>query len=316
VRQAESPQETLQFELHALYSPKRMRQLFPILILVCSAAACVGPARLCAQAPPVASQQSSSPGPAPGVKTEKASNQARVLIDQAIQALGGQTYLTIRDREQQGRVWSFHLGRPTGGGGLFWSFSEFPDKERIELTKDRDIVELFVANKGYEITYKGVHGQEKKDLDDYLRRRHYALDAVLRTWINEPGVILLFEGNAIAAQRPVLQVTVINSQNESVSLYFDADTHLPVKKSFEWRDPVDKQKNLEEEVYDNYRPVDGIMAPYNITRFFNGDMSNQRFLNNVTINQALDPAMFDPNSGYKPNLDDKNKREDKGRNKR
>ena len=123
----------------------------------------------------------------------------------------------------------------------------------------------------------------------------------LRTWVNDPAVVLLFEGNAIAAQHPALQVTLINSQNESVTLYFDADTHLPIKKSFEWRDPVDKQKNLEEEVYENYRQVSGIMAPYNVTRLFNGDMSNQRFLNSVTINQGLDPAMFDPNSGYNPN---------------
>jgi hypothetical protein len=76
---------------------------------------------------------------------------------------------------------------------------------------------------------------------------------------------------------------------------------LPVKKSFTWRDPVDKQKNLEEEVYENYRSVSGVMEPYNVTRYFNGDMARQRFMNSITINQDLDQAMFDPNSGYNPN---------------
>ena len=134
-----------------------------------------------------------------------------------------------------------------------------------------------------------------------MRRRHFSLDTVLRTWVNDPGVVLLFEGQAIAAQHPAEQVTLINSKDESVTLYFDTDTHLPVKKSFSWRDPIDKQKNLEEEVYENYRAVSGIMAPYNVTRFFNGDMASQRFLNSVTINQGLDQAMFDPNSRYNPN---------------
>ena len=184
---------------------------------------------------------------------------------------------------------------------LFGVSSEFPDKERVELTKERDIAELYVGDKGYEITYKGPHPMEKKDLDDYLRRRRFSLDTVLRTWVNDPGVVLLFEGFAIAAQHPSQQVTLINAQDESVTLYFDNDTHLPVKKSFSWRDPVDRQKNLEEEVYDNYRQVSGVMAPYNVTRFFNGDMASQRFLNSVTINQGLDPAMFNPNSGYNPN---------------
>lgn len=274
-----------------------MKQLFPILLLL-SLAPAFG------RNPAAFTPQSVS-----GDKQAQASTQkARALIDQAIQALGGETWLTIRDREQQGRTWSFHAGRPNGGGGLFWSFSVFPDKERVELTKERDIAEVFVGDKGYEITYKGAHPQDKKDMEDYLRRRHYSLEAVLRKWINDPGVILLYEGNAIAAQHPCDQVTVINPQNESVTLYFDSDTHLPVKKTFQWRDPVDRQKNLEEEIYENYRPVQGIMAPFNVSRYFNGDMSNQRFMNSVSINQDPDPDMFNPNSGYKPVLDEDKKK--------
>ncbi len=279
-----------------------MKELFPILILVCSV--CVP----CGAQSAGASQPAAKPANPPAANvapmdTEGLQNAAKAksIIEQGIAALGGQTYLTIRDRESQGRGYGFHSGRPTGGGGVFWSFAEFPDKERVELTKERDIAELYVGKKAWEITYKGPHPIEQKDLDDYLRRRRFSLETVLRSWVNDPGVVLLFEGNAIAAQHPAFRVTLINSENESVSLYFDVDTHLPVKKTFEWRDPVDRQKNLEEEVYENYRPVSGIMAPYNLTRYFNGDMTNQRFLNSVTINQELDQIMFDPNSGYNPN---------------
>jgi len=284
-----------------------MKRFFSIMVLVCS----TGPHGWSQEQPaatpasPKDAAKTSAPASAPLITLDKEgqqnSNKAKAIIDQGIEALGGQTYLTIRDREQQGRSYGFHHGTPTGGGGPFWSFSEFPDKDRIEFTKERDIAQVFVGDKGFEITYKGPHPIEKKDLDDFLRRRRFSLDRVLRTWVNDPAVVVLFEGNAIAAQHPALQVTLVNAQNESVTLYFDVDSHLPIKKSFEWRDPVDKQKNLEEEIYENYRAVSGIMAPYNVTRYFNGDMSNQRFLNSVTINQGLDPAMFDPNSGYNPN---------------
>ena len=294
-----------------------MKQFLPILVLVCSSWFQAGgePRNAAAQAPSQAAPQtvnSGLPGSSPGSSTPAASapavsedqknaQKAKAIIDHGIQALGGPAYLSLRDREQQGRIYGFHHGRASGAGGLFWSFSEFPDKERVELTKERDIAELYIGNKGYELTYKGAHPIEKKDLEDYIRRRRFSLEAVLRTWVNDPGVVLLFDGFAIAAQHPAQQVTLINAENESVTLYFDSDTHLPVKKSFFWRDPIDKQKNLEEEVYENYRAVSGIMAPYNVTRFFNGDMSNQRFLNSVTVNQGLDEAMFDPNSGYDPN---------------
>jgi hypothetical protein len=297
-----------------------MKQLSLILVLVCSACSHAwgqpqSAAPQSAQAATPVSTKSTSAAPVDKTPVDKEALQnatkAKAIIDQGIQALGGGTYLTIRDRESQGRGYGFHAGRPSGSGGLFWSFSEFPDKERVELTKERDIAELYVGNKGYEITYKGPRPIEQKDLDDYLRRRRFSLDTILRTWVNDPGVVLLFEGNAIAAQHPALRVTLINSQNESVTLYFDVDTHLPVKKSFEWRDPVDRQKNLEEEIYENYRPVSGIMAPFNLTRYFNGDMANQRFLNSVTINQGLDPAMFEPNSGYNPNKPTKTEKSSK-----
>jgi hypothetical protein len=226
---------------------------------------------------------------------------AKALLDQAIQALGGHSYLNVRSVQQSGRGYSFHHGNPTSNGVLFWRFFEFPDKERIELTKERDVAEIYNGDKGFEVTFKGPHPMEPKDLVDYLRRRKFSLDTMLRVWANDPSVALFYEGNAIAAEHPALQVTLINSKDESVTLYFDQDTHLPIKKTFSWRDPVDKQKNLEEEIYDNYRSVQGIMTPYDVVRHFNGDMAGQRFLNSVTYDQPLNPAMFDAYSGYNPN---------------
>ena len=228
-------------------------------------------------------------------------HRARALLDEAIQNLGGQAYLGVRDMQQSGRTYSFFHGRPTSNGVLFWRFTQFPDKERIEITKERDIAQIYNGDKAYEVTYKGAHPMEQKDVTDYLRRRKFSLDTILRTWVNDPTVALIYEGNAIAAEHPALQVTLINSKNESVTLYLDSDSHLPIKKTFSWRDPVDKQRNLEEEIYDNYRLVQGVMTPYGFTRYYNGDMAGQRFVNTVSYNQRLDPAMFDPNSGYNPN---------------
>jgi hypothetical protein len=232
---------------------------------------------------------------------------AKTLLQQAIDALGGQAYLTIQRTQQSGRGYSFYHGRPTSNGVLYWRFSEFPDKERVEVTKERDVAELYIGDKGYEITYKGAHPMEPKDLTDYLRRRKFSLETILRVWVNDPKVALFYDGDAIAAQHPAVQITLINSKDESVDLFLDVDTHLPIKKSFQWRDPVDRQKNLEEEIYDNYRAVQGVATPYDVSRYFNGDMAGQRFLNSVSYNQTLDEAMFDPNSGYNPNKIEKKK---------
>ena len=70
--------------------------------------------------------------------------------------------------QQQGRAYSFYHGRPTSNGVLFWRFVEYPDKERIEVTQERDVAYIYTGDKGYELTFKGPHAMEKKDLDDYL----------------------------------------------------------------------------------------------------------------------------------------------------
>lgn len=300
-----------------------MKRFLSILALVC-----LGWPALCgsAQNAPTSTQQASSPSQTPSEQAKPVAQisgdqqaqaddkKARAVVQQAIQALGGPLYLAVHNRESQGRGFSFHHGRPSGTGTLFWSFIEFgdggsPDKERTEYTPQRDIARVYVGNKAWEITYKGPKLLDQKDLDDYMRLHHFSLDTILRTWVNDPGVIFIDMGIAIAAQHESRKVTLINAKNESVDLFFDTESHLPVKKTFEWRDPVDRQKNIEEEIYENYRDAGGVQVPYNTTRYFNGDMAAERFLNGtVTLNENLDESMFDVNSGYNPNKPEKKKR--------
>jgi hypothetical protein len=118
--------------------------------------------------------------------------------------------------------------------------------------------------------------------------------------VNDPTVDLFFDGNALAGSLAAQRITLINSKNESVSVYFDIDTHLPIKKSYSWRDPADKERDVEEETYDGYRLVQGVMTPFGFTRYFNGDMQTERFVSSASYSQDLNQAMFDPNSGYNP----------------
>jgi len=227
-------------------------------------------------------------------------NRAKAAIDQMIQALGGEAYLHIQDISQEGRSYGFHHGQPEGAGVLFWRFYKYPDRDRIELTKQRDVVDIYRGDQGYEITYKGTRADDPKTVSDYVRRRQYSLDWVLREWLHEPGIALFYEGTAVAAQKDTVQVTIMNSRNQAVTLNIDSNTHLPVKKSFSWRDPTDKERNIEEEIYDNYRPVEGIMTPFSVTRFYNGDMSNQRFLHAVAYNKGLSDTLFAATINYSP----------------
>jgi hypothetical protein len=249
-------------------------------------------------APPTGQSQ---PAPANIPNDQENSRKAKALLDQAVQALGGQAYLSFVDMTQQGRTYSFYHGQPNSAGILFWRFYKFPDKERVELTKQRDIAYVITGDKGYEITYKGTASQDPKVLADSLRRRAHSIEWVLRKWLTDPNAAFFYDGPAVAAEKPADQITIMR-QDDSVTIYLDSNSHLPVKKSFSWRDPTDKLRNTEDEVYDNYRPVGAIKTPFSITRFLNGDMSNQRFLNSVTFNAGVSDSMFDASITYEPGV--------------
>lgn len=272
-----------------------MKYAFTVLVLTALAFPQSAPTDSSEGTASASAASSAAPPPSIAIPTDQENvRKARAILEQAIQALGGTAYLNARDMTQEGRSYSFHHGEPNSLGTLFWRFRKFPDKDRYELTKKRDVVELYSGDKGYEITYRGVRDMEDKEIDPYLRRRHFGIDAVLREWLNQAGVALFYEGQTVAAQKQADQVTVMNAKNEAVTLYLDSTTHLPVKKSFAWRDPADKQRNVEEEIYDNYRPAQNVMVPYDITRFFNGEMSAQSFVTSANVNQGLSDALFDP----------------------
>jgi hypothetical protein len=225
---------------------------------------------------------------------------AKALLDQMIDALGGNAYLNVEDVSQEGRSYGFHLGESEGVGVVFWRFYKFPDKDRVELTKKRDVIYVYRGDKGFEITYKGTRFDDPKTVSEYVRRREYSLDWVIRKWLPQKGIALFYEGHTVAAQKDTEQVTIMNANNESVTLYIDVSSHLPVKKTFTWRDLTDKQRNVEDEIYDAYRPVQGVMTPFSVTRFYNGDMSAQRFLNSVSYNKGLSDSLFDADVNYDP----------------
>jgi hypothetical protein len=219
---------------------------------------------------------------------------AKQILDDMIRALGGETYLTMRDMTVEGRNYSFYQGQPRGLGVLFWRYWQAPDKDRYELTKQRDIVDLYVGDQGYETTYKGTVAIDPKELSSYLRRRAHSLESVIREWLPAPGSMILYDGTAIVEQNLADKVTILTSSNDSVTIAVDPRTHLPVRKTYSFRDPIDRQFDEDSELYSNYKVVQGINTPYSTVRMENGEMSNQRYVNTVAYNTGLAPSLFEP----------------------
>ena len=105
----------------------------------------------------------------PALAQDKA-EQGRELLQQAIEALGGEAFLKLESAKMEGRVYSFRRD-PLRGRSTFFRYPRYPDQQRDEYgqTKETNVVyscERCVANdiqlgracsgEGVQITVGGV----------------------------------------------------------------------------------------------------------------------------------------------------------------
>ena len=265
------------------------RIALPLTLLLFVAALAPLP-RLCAQA-------SGLPSAAPAATAGQSDTQrGRALIDQMIAALGGDAWLNRSTVQLDGRGSSFFHGEPNPYIVEYHEFRRLtqPEADRIEFSKKRDVVQIWLADRGTEITYKGATPLPKDQVEDYYRRRAHSIETVVHLWLKQPDVLVVSEGTVMVDRRIADRVSILTANNDAVTLDLDATTHLPIRRSFRWRNPQFNDFDEESESYDDYHTIQGLPTALTLTRYHNGEMSSQRFLTKVVYNAPLDAALFDP----------------------
>ncbi|CAN5583617.1 hypothetical protein BH10ACI4_BH10ACI4_08710 [soil metagenome] len=254
------------------------------------------------QASEIPSAQQALP---PGQTQEQ---RGRILLDQMVEALGGDAWLHRKDMTVRGRTAAFFRGAPNGYVVEYSGNRQFPqdgkaDAERIGFITDKsmilpgkkiDIVQVWVDNEGYEVTFKGRVPLPKAQVEDYFRRRDHSIEAVINVWLKQPGVIVIAEGTSMVERRLADKLSVLSANNDAVTIELDASTHLPLRRTFQWRNTQFKDHDEDVEQYDGYQTFQGLPTAMTLTRYHNGDMASQRFFSKVEYNTNLSPDLFNP----------------------
>ena len=246
---------------------------------------------------------SAAPATTPGTDTER----GLALIDAMVKAIGGDAWLNRTNMQIEGRGSIFFHGEPDIGVSEYQEIHRYSPSEadRIGFLISRgallpgkkiDVVQIMKDNHGYEITYKGLTELPQDQVDDYNRRRAHSIETVVNDWIKQPGVMIIAQSSAMLDRRIVDKVTVLTANNDAVTLDLDADTHLPRRRTFQWRNPQFNDFDVEQETYDDYHTVQGLPTPYSITRYHNGEMTSQRYITKVAYNVPADAPTFDQNA--------------------
>ena len=222
----------------------------------------------------------------------KNAKQARDVLDAMVQALGGQAWLDIKNRTEHGHVAGFFHGQPDVGTTEIMEFHAWPDEDRIDVTKHRDYLQFFIGREGWEVTYRGKKAIPQEQLDDYLRRRDHSIETAVKVWLKDPKTILVYEGQHLAERHLADQVTLISADNEAITILVDLQTHLPLRRSFQWRDPTYHDKNTDAEEYDDYHVLGGFPTALRVSRMKNEDMVRQFYVDWVKYNQDMAPDFW------------------------
>lgn len=237
----------------------------------------------------------------------------RRLLQQMVTAMGGEAWLHRTTITMSGRTAQFNRSEPTGVVIEYQAFRQLatastPERERIEFLTDksmilpgkkRDVVQVWTADNGYELTYKGQSTLPKEQVEDYLRRRRHSIEDVVEHWLRAPGVEVVSEGTTSVNRHLAERVSVLSANNDAVTIDLDATTHLPLSRTFSWRNEQFKDHDEDREDYDDWHTIEGIPTALTLTRYHNGDMISQRFLTKVEYNRPLAAELFNPSAGLK-----------------
>jgi hypothetical protein len=234
-------------------------------------------------------------------------DKGKQLIDKAVAALGGDRFLQLQNVVTSGRIYNFFRGnlnaletaktyiefldtKPAGGLGL---------QEREFFGKKQDYSLLFLPNQAWDITYRGARPITEENWAQYRRSTENNVLFMLRTRHNESGLQFDYVGTDVWLSTHVEILDITDAKNQTVRVYFDHNTMLPIRETFNWVDPETRYRDDEVIEFSKYRDVGGITWPYTTYRERNGYKVYEGYSDKVEVNQPLPPKTFELPPGAK-----------------
>jgi hypothetical protein len=235
------------------------------------------------------------------------------IVDDALAALGGNTFLTMTDRTEIGRAYSYYHDQISGlsVAKIYTRYrtvepakssQELGQIEREVFGKTEDTSVLFLEDAGWDISWRGNKPMEQERFDRYRESTLRNVLYIFRQRLHQPGMIFESQGSDVVENLPVDIVNITDSDNHVVRVQFHQSTKLPVRQIYKRKNAVTKEQDEEVTLFARYRDAGGVQWPHQIRRERNGDKVYEIFSESVAINKDLAGNLFTlPESpGVKP----------------
>ena len=222
---------------------------------------------------------------------------ARQVLTQTIEAMGGDRYLGVKTEYVKGRDFRFARDRRSGLIPFQqWTHYQDPVRYRRQLFKGKR-QELSVYNleldKGWiQEGFLTIEEMPKEMLEEFKLSVKQDLHYLLRNRLDESGLSFFYYGpDDIAGTGELEAVEVIDRTNDSVTMYFDVETHLPVHTETQFTDKMGLRHEYRTEFF-NWHERDGVLTPLSFHFFVDGEKSRESFFEELTYNTQFPAEYF------------------------
>jgi hypothetical protein len=224
----------------------------------------------------------------PEVSTAK----AKQILQQLIDALGGPTYMDIRDSDCEGRLARFGHNGELSGYTNFKDYWRYPDANRTEYSKKGVVINLYVGDQGWTLDKGGVSELSAASIADFQDQAKRDINNLLRVRLKEPGMTIRYGGTDIVDLKTVDWVDVTDSEQRNFRLAVDRSSRLLVRAIVSTPDEAMNSRNVETNIFTNFQLMDGVRTAMQITTDRNGRRSSQVFFSICKYNSNLPADLF------------------------
>jgi hypothetical protein len=239
---------------------------------------------------PATLQVQHAPSPQPARRVDP---RAQQLLDRAIQALGGQAFLSFKTLTTKGRIYAIRE-ESTAGLEPFQSQVQYPDKRRFSYGKTPPVILINNGGKGWEIDRYGLIDQPQEQLQRWIASSRYSLENLLRQRINDPGILVLTGGVDFVDNVPTQGIEITEAGGATVRLDLSRQNSLPIRITYQVRNPKTGDTDDYADVYADYKLFDGIQTPMHLARYVNGERTAETFRTSARYNEDYPANYFTP----------------------
>jgi len=247
---------------------------------------------LCFSAAPLAAQTNNLPA-------NTGNDKAETIIKQALEAVGGDSYLNVRSVVGRGLYTAFQDGM-SQLPAKFLDYIVYPDKERTEFTGGGiRTIQTNVGEKGwlYDGATKSLTEMKAAQVADFKRGIRTSMENLLHAWWRKEGATLSYVGRreaGLAKRNETIRLTY--PDGFWIEYEFGARDGLPAKiiykRSRTKGDSEETEEITEEDRLAKPITIDGVTAPFVIDHYINGTQTSRINYESIEYNRPVLDSLF------------------------